>query len=97
MYIGVGDGFSFPLLRTYVRLSFLCDLLGALTASWDSLDAGQRGACNVPPLRGVRTGNGLCMYLDMIYELRISLHASQHVTEVWRALWSTYLICTHSD
>ena len=47
---------------------FLCDFFGApsifLGQAWAE---GKRGACNVPPPRGLRTGKPGKMYAAMIY------------------------------
>jgi len=39
-------------------LSFLCHFFGFLYLPGKGLGGGQRGACNVPPLPGQRTGTG---------------------------------------
>jgi len=41
------------------RLTFFCNYLGAFYFLGQGLGGGQRGACNVPPPRGQRTGNGM--------------------------------------
>jgi len=47
------SGVSFPFFLSFVIF------LVRTTSSWDRLGGGQRGACNVPPPRVQRTGNGL--------------------------------------
>ena len=49
----------FPLFFTPARLLFLCNFFGAYHILGTGLGGGQRGACNVPPPRGQRTGSGL--------------------------------------
>jgi len=57
---GVGDGSRSPFILSFV-LSLIYSLLGQAWAE------GKRGACNVPPPRGLRTGKPGKMYAAMIY------------------------------
>jgi len=57
-------------------LSFVAHLLSpwcALHLLGTGLGGGQRGACNVPPPRGLRTGKLCKMYAAMIYIGRMRL------------------------
>jgi len=64
---GVGDGPRFLLL--FLSLFPWCaSILGA------GLGGGQRGACNVPPPRGQRTGNLGKMYAAILERLNASMN-----------------------
>jgi len=72
---GYGDGVRFPLFLSlcqvpWTRLLFLGTGLGG----------GQRGACNEPPLCGLRTGKPGKMYAAMIYigRMRVRLNKKKH-------------------
>jgi len=58
----IGDGSRFPYVLPFV-LSFVTFLGAHLLFLGTGLGGGQRGACNVPPLRGQRTGKGLYIIL----------------------------------